>query len=207
MEYFKEKLFPEFFKFLLNVLSGILLLYAGLVLKKSFEKNDGVLFSFNLSPGVSILVYVVYLSLFLYFAWKVIKGIRLMIFSYIDHLQNEYVAPPVLDLDQFEIESFRPYKYFRNRKYDSFIFRLHFACVSDWDWIPDALLGMSEPKCSDEECATDLVVKRSGFGLYKYSCPACKKKYLSRFDADTLKSNFKKVISAEHERKSDELPF
>ncbi|MGF0348258.1 hypothetical protein ACQR3P_31965 [Rhodococcus sp. IEGM1300] len=207
MEYFKDKLFPEFFKFILNLLSGILLLYAGLALKNSFEKSDGILFSFNFSPAVSILVYAVYFSLFLYFVWRFVNGIRLMIFSYVDHLQDEYVSPPDIDLDEFETESFRPFKYFSNRKYDSFIFRLRYAHVGDFYWMPDALLVISEPKCSEEKCATDLVIKRSYFGFYKYTCPACKKKYLSMYDASTLKSNLKKVIFAEKERESDELPF
>ncbi len=206
MENFKEKIFPELFKFFLNVLSGILLLYAGLVLKKSFEKNDSSLFSLNLSPALSVLLYAVYLSLLLYFSWKIIKGIKSIIFSYVDHLQEEYSAP-VMDLDQFETESYIPYKYFDNREYDSFVFRVNCARISEYVWEPDVLLGISEPKCVDKKCVTDLVVKRSYFGFYRYTCPACKKKYSSKYNASTLKSNFKKVIYAEHERKSDELPF
>lgn len=206
MGYFKEKIFPELFKFFLNILSGILLLYAGLVLKKSFEKSDSSLFSLNLSPVVSVLLYAVYISLLLYFAWKIIKGIRSIIFSYIDHLQDEYSAP-IIDLDLFETESYSPYRYFDNRNYDSFIFRIHCAQISQFDSVPHILLGMSEPKCSDEKCTTELVIRRSHFGFYRYTCPACKKKYSSKYNASTLKSNFKKVIFAEHERKADELPF
>lgn len=206
MENFKEKIFPELFKFFLNVVSGVLLLYAGLVLKKSFEKNDSSLFSFNLSPAVSVLLYAVYLTLFLYFVWKIIKGIRSLVFSYIDHLQEEY-SVPVIDLEDFWTETYIPYKFFNNREYDSFIFRVHYARISEYAWQPNVLLGLSEPKCADEKCVTDLVIKRSYLGLYRYTCPACKKKYSSKYNASTLKSNFKKVIFAEHERKEDELPF
>lgn len=206
MENFKEKIFPELFKFFLNVVSGVLLLYAGLVLKKSFEKNDSSLFSLNLSPAISVLLYAVYLSLFLYFSWKIIKGIRSIVFSYVDHLQDQYFAPTV-DLDSFWTETYMPYKYFENREYDSFIFRVSYARISEHDWVPPVLLAMSEPKCVDKKCVTDLVVKRSYFGFYKYTCPACKKKYSSKYNASTLKSNFTKVIFAEHERKEDELPF
>jgi len=207
MEYFKEKLFPDLFKFFLNVLSGIVLLYAGLVLKKTFEKNDSSLFSLNLSPALSVLLYIVYFSILLFFIWKCIKGIRAIFFSYIDHFQNEYV-PPNIDLSRLDDAS-RYNEYHYLRPYESFRFRIKEASMSGvlQNIFPEILLGISDPKCFDTDCVTDLIVKRSYFGFYKYSCPNCKKKYTNKYDQSTLKANLKKVILAEHERKEDELPF
>lgn len=205
MEYLKDKIFPEVFKTLLNFLSGFLLLYFGSVLKKSSENNSSSLFSFDFSPALSIVLYAIYFSLLLYFVWKGIKSIRAMFFSYIDHLQDEYV-PPKFDLTGFD-DPFQYFDYRHNRAYESFIFRLHYIQLNDLDFIPDPLLDISNPKCSDENCVTDLIMKRSYFGFYKYTCPACKKKYSSKYNQSTLKSNLKMVIFAEHERKEDELPF
>lgn len=203
MEYFKEKLFPEVFKFFLNILSGIILLYVTLFLKKSFEKSDGVLFSLNLSPTLSVLLYAVYVSIFLYFVWKLIKGVRSLLFSYIDHQQEEYVAPmfnPQIVTKEYPL-------YDHNREYDSFIFRVKYAITSDLSFIPDALVSISEPKCADKSCATNLNVKRSYFGFYKYTCPSCKKKYSSKYNASSFKANLKSVIFSENEKQMDELPF
>lgn len=205
MEYFKDKIFPEVFKSFLNFLSGFLLLYIGSVLKKSSEKNSESLFSFNLSPAFSFILYAVYFSLFLFFIWKGVKGIKAILFSHIDHLQNEYI-PPNIDLSKYD-DPFKYYQYSYNRKYDSFVFRVKEMKVSEFNFIPDVLLKISDPKCADEDCVTDLIIKRSYFGFYRYSCPTCKKKYISKYNQSTFKDNLKKVIFAEHEKQEDKLPF
>ncbi|MGE6556744.1 hypothetical protein [Exiguobacterium artemiae] len=208
MEYFKDKIFPEVFKSSLNFLSGFLLLYIGSVLKNSSKKNDGLLFSFSLSPFFTAVLYAVYFSLFLFFLWKGIKGIRAIFCSYIDDLQHEYI-PPKIDLNQFNDPS-QYTKFHYNRTYESFSFRVQEMSVvmgGFEDFFPDILLGISDPKCFDKECVTDLFMTQSYFGFYKYRCPTCYKKYKSKYDKATLKANLKKVIFAEHERKEDKLPF
>lgn len=207
MAYIKDQLLPDVFKVFLNVVSSLLVVWGTTLLKKSSEGKGGSLFPFSVSPFFYTALYIVYFFLFVYFSWKIIKGISRVFFSYIDHLQEEYLAPNI-DLSQLDdFSRYSDYHYIRD--YESFNFRIKEASMSGAfeDIFPEVLLGISDPKCLDNDCVTDLVAKRSYFGFYKYTCPNCKKKYKTKYSQSTLKANLKKVIFAEHERKEDKLPF
>ena len=195
MEYFKDKLFPEIFKSFLGIVS----LWIGSSFKTSLNKNDTTFFSFDFSPFVNVILYLLYLAFFLYFGWKAIQFIRALIFWYVDSLQENYSSPNA------RVSMHAMDDYYMNRKFDSFVFRIHWGDLNEFT--PTYLLGISDPKCSEKGCATKLSTKRSYLGFYKYRCPACKKKYVHKYSSSTLKSDLKNVLLAEVEKESDKLPF
>jgi len=199
MEYFKEKLFPELFKVFLSIFSSLFLLWAGSFLKKSSEGKGDSLFSFSLSPFLNSVLYVIYFFLFVYFGWKIIKGFIAISFSYIDHLQQDYIAPPSRNL------KIRVDQYYTYRNHGSFVFRVKYGNISQY--APDFLMGISNPKCPREGCGTDLSVRRSYLGFYKYHCPACSSKYRSNYSQETLKAEMKSIVLSENEKFEDNPPY
>lgn len=195
MEYFKDKLFPEIFKFIL----GILAFWIGLVLKKSFEENGSTLFSFSFSPFFDFVLYAVYFLFFSYFSWKSIQAIRMIIISHIDHSQEAYI-PPITPSKNITMEKFSC-----DHKGDFFLFRLRYGHLNRFT--PDYLLGISNVRCPNDGCGTELSVNRSYLGYYKYRCPSCKKKYSSKYSQSTLKSHLKKDLDRENEKYQDNLSY
>jgi len=195
MEYFKDKLFPEIFKSFLGIVS----LWIGSSFKKSLNKKDTTFFSFDFSPFVNVALYLLYLVFFLYFGWKAIQFLRAFIFWYVDNLQESY-SPPNTQLNSYAMDDF-----YAIQKHESFVFRVHWGDLNEYT--PTYLLDVSDPKCSEKDCYTKLSVKRSYWGFYKYRCPACKKKYLHKYNSSTLKSDLKNIIIAKSERELDTLPF
>lgn len=195
MEYFKDKLFPEVFKFIL----GILAFWIGLVLKKSFEEKGSTLFSFTFSPFFDFVLYAIYFSFFFYFAWKSIQAIRMIIIYHIDRSQEKYV-PPVTPPSMVIMEN-----HSCDHKGDFFLFRLRYGHLNAF--AEDYLLSISNARCPHEECGTELSVNRSYLGYYKYRCPSCKKKYSSKYSQSTLKSHLKKVLDRESEKHQDNLSY
>lgn len=199
MKYFKEQFLPDVSKALLAVLSGLLVFLGTSLIKKSSETKGDFLYSFGLSPFLNIALYIVYVFLFVYFTWKIIQRFRAVCVSYIDYLQDDYIEPhPAPTRVMYD-----DYALYQN--YEAFMFRVRYGNLNRFT--PDFLISISNPRCPDNECGTDLSVRRSYLGFYKYRCPGCSKKYLSKYSQNTLKAGLKSIVLRKNEKLADESAY
>ena len=65
------------------------------------------------------------------------------------------------------------------------------------------IFGISGPYCSDKECQTELNIRKTYWGRYKYKCPGCLTEWKKKESGSTMKNNVEKISKARFARENE----
>lgn len=202
--YFMDKVLPEFIRFFF---SALLLMVAAWIAKSPTSKEpSSIPFSFGINQNLAILIYII---VFLYTAKYTFISIRKLIIAKNDAKQSDY--NPQFDIEAFD-EHAELIQLSRTETVETFNYRVRYYSYTILGSEQEFVTDISNPKCGNKNCLTELIEHKTFFGSYSFFCPACKKKYKSKYSTSTLKRHTFLVLSSQYtlqnERSlNDHLPF
>lgn len=183
VSYFMDKIFPEFVR---AVFGALLLVFGTWVAKSSTSKTPTDLpFSFGINKDLALLIYFI---VFLYALKLLYTSIKNLIVNIYDSKQLFYSFDDLDDPDLYRI-------IVTSISTDGlFLYQVRKGRDASYHAINRiGLIDISNPKCSKNNCLTELVRTKTSFGKYKYRCPLCDNRIKSDYDIDTLKEHVRLI--------------
>lgn len=190
--YFFDKIFPEFVRFFF---AGLLLIFSLYLGKNATSNNKTVSpFSFEINKDLALLIYIIVL---LYAIKLIFTSFKNLLVRYNDSKQIEYHEKYMANSELYHVEKVVTVMSKDNKFYYR-VGRVENPVYLDEDFLPDRpLSSISNPKCTKDDCMTELISFRTYFGKYSYECPSCHNKVKSRYSTDTLKEHMRLIEKKE----------
>lgn len=196
--YFLEKIFPEFIRFFF----GALLLLVGTWLAKTTTGKDqsDIPLSFGINQNIVALIYIL---ISIYAAKYIFSSVRNLIIAQRDSIQLNYSPSnefPLYDEHQ------ELYKLSRFENDGEFNYRVsYYSSTSVFETEIETLDDVSNPRCMNSECLTELIERKTKLNAYRFYCPSCGIEYKSKYSSDTLRMHFYLVLESRYHLKSERM--
>lgn len=176
VSYFMDKVFPEFIR---AFFAALLLVFGTWLAKSSTSKTPAdVPFSFGINKDLALLIYFLVL---LYIIKLLYSSIKSLIVNSYDLKQLNY------DFNDMDDPDFYRTIVSSLSTHGSFVYQIVKGKKPSYDSINSiGLIEISNPKCTKNNCLTEVVHTKTSFGRYKYRCPLCNNKVKSDYGILTL---------------------